>query len=556
MSSRQLAVGIILAGALTALDVDVTKAQGVKQDSTAIAIVPQPVSIVPRAGRFTLSNRTIISTDQASAAVGRQLAEYLEPPTGFALRTQTGGGAAPAGSIALRRDATLKRLGAEGYLLDVRPGRVLIRAPEPAGLFYGVQTLRQLFPHDIFRDAPAGNTVWHVPAVTIEDMPRFPWRGGHLDVGRHFMPKEFVKKYIDLLALHKLNTFHWHLTEDQGWRLEIKQYPKLTEIGAWRKETLVGRMRRTNDLTFDGIRHGGFYTQQDAREIVAYAKARFVNVVPEIEMPGHAMAAIAAYPELGVTGEPVEVAKTWGIFSDILNAEPSTVQFMQNVLSEVLEIFPSRYIHIGGDEADKAKWKVNPRIQARIKELGLADEHELQSWFIRQMDTFLTKRNRRLIGWDEILEGGLAENAVVMSWRGTKGGIEAARAQHDVVMTPTTHVYLDYYQSKDQNAEPLAIGGFLPLETVYSFEPIPSELEPQYVKHILGGQANVWTEYMPNPKKVEYMAFPRLTALAEVVWTPKEKKDYANFLVRLREHITRLQALDVNFRPLDPASDR
>ena len=556
MSSRQLAVGIILAGALTALDVDVTKAQGVKQDSTAIAIVPQPVSIVPRAGRFTLSNRTIISTDQASAAVGRQLAEYLEPPTGFALRTQTGGGAAPAGSIALRRDATLKRLGAEGYLLDVRPGRVLIRAPEPAGLFYGVQTLRQLFPHDIFRDAPAGNAVWHVPAVTIEDMPRFPWRGGHLDVGRHFMPKEFVKKYIDLLALHKLNTFHWHLTEDQGWRLEIKQYPKLTETGAWRKETLTGRMRRTNDLTFDGIRHGGFYTQQDAREIVAYAKARFVNVVPEIEMPGHAMAAIAAYPELGVTGEPVEVAKTWGIFSDILNAEPSTVQFMQNVLSEVLEIFPSRYIHIGGDEADKAKWKVNPRIQARIKELGLADEHELQSWFIRQMDTFLTKRNRRLIGWDEILEGGLAENAVVMSWRGTKGGIEAARAQHDVVMAPTTHVYLDYYQSKDQNAEPLAIGGFLPLETVYSFEPIPSELEPQYVKHILGGQANVWTEYMPNPKKVEYMAFPRLTALAEVVWTPKEKKDYANFLVRLREHITRLQALDVNFRPLDPASDR
>jgi len=556
MSSRQLAVGIILAGALTALDVDVTKAQGVKQDSTAIAIVPQPVSIVPRAGRFTLSNRTIISTDQASAAVGRQLAEYLEPPTGLALRTQTGGGAAPAGSIALRRDATLKRLGAEGYLLDVRPGRVLIRAPEPAGLFYGVQTLRQLFPHDIFRDAPAGNTVWHVPAVTIEDMPRFPWRGGHLDVGRHFMPKEFVKKYIDLLALHKLNTFHWHLTEDQGWRLEIKQYPKLTETGAWRKETLTGRMRRTNDLTFDGIRHGGFYTQQDAREIVAYAKARFVNVVPEIEMPGHAMAAIAAYPELGVTGEPVEVAKTWGIFSDILNAEPSTVQFMQNVLSEVLEIFPSRYVHIGGDEADKAKWKVNPRIQARIKELGLADEHELQSWFIRQMDTFLTKRNRRLIGWDEILEGGLAENAVVMSWRGTKGGIEAARAQHDVVMTPTTHVYLDYYQSKDQNAEPLAIGGFLPLETVYSFEPIPSELEPQYVKHILGGQANVWTEYMPNPKKVEYMAFPRLTALAEVVWTPKEKKDYANFLVRLREHITRLQALDVNFRPLDPASDR
>ena len=551
MCSRQIAVKALLAGLLAVHGVDMN-AQSVKQDSPALAIIPQPVSVVPGKGTFTLTRRTVISTDQASAAVGRQLAQYLEPATGFDLRIQAAGGAAPAGSIALRRDSGLKRLGAEGYLLDVRASRVLIRAPELAGLFYGVQTLRQLLPSDIFRDAPAGNTVWHVPAVTIEDMPRFPWRGGHLDVGRHFMPKEFVKKYIDLLALHKLNTFHWHLTEDQGWRLEIKQYPKLTEIGAWRKETLTGRMRRTNDLTFDGIRHGGFYTQQDAREIVAYAKARFVNVVPEIEMPGHAMAAIAAYPELGVTGEPVEVAKTWGIFSDILNAEPSTVQFMQNVLSEVLEIFPSRYIHIGGDEADKAKWKVNPRIQARIKELGLADEHELQSWFIRQMDTFLTKRNRRLIGWDEILEGGLAENAVVMSWRGTKGGIEAARAQHDVVMTPTTHVYLDYYQSKDQNAEPLAIGGFVPLETVYSFEPVPSELEPQYVKHVLGGQANVWTEYMPNPKKVEYMAFPRLTALAEVVWTPKEKKDYANFLVRLREHVTRLRALDVNFRPLDP----
>jgi len=551
MTIRQISVRAILAVVFVALGADAPIAQAVKQDTPGIAIVPQPVSVVSRQGRFTLTARTVISTDPASASVGRQLAQYLEPATGFSLRIQTAGGAAPAGSIALRRDSTLKRLGLEGYLLDVRPGRIVIRAPELAGLFYGVQTLRQLFPPDIFRAAPAGNVVWHVPAVTIEDTPRFTWRGAHLDVGRHFMPKEFVKKYIDLLALHKLNTFHWHLTEDQGWRLEIKQYPKLTEIGAWRKETLVGRMRRDGDLTFDGVRHGGFYTQQDAREIVAYAKARFINVVPEIEMPGHAMAAIAAYPELGVTGEPVEVAKTWGIFSDILNAELSTVQFMQNVLSEVLEIFPSRYIHIGGDEADKAKWKVNPRIQARIKELGLADEHELQSWFVRQMDTFLTKRNRRLIGWDEILEGGLAENAVVMSWRGTKGGIEAARAQHDVVMTPTTHVYLDYYQSKDQNAEPLAIGGFLPLETVYSFEPVPEELEPQYVKHVLGGQANVWTEYMPTPKKVEYMAFPRLTALAEVVWTPKEKKDYTNYLVRLREHLPRLQALDVNFRPLD-----
>ena len=552
MLFRPIAVRAILLSMLVTGGADAAAAQDARTDRLPLAIIPQPASVVPRQGRFMLSSRTVISTDRESAAVGRQLAQYLEPATGFSLRIQTAGGAAPAGSIELRRDATLKRLGAEGYLLDVRSGRILIRAPEAAGLFYGVQSLRQLLPPDIFRAAPAGKTEWHVPAVTIEDMPRFPWRGAHLDTGRHFMPKEFVKKYIDLLALHKLNTFHWHLTEDQGWRLEIKRYPKLTEIGAWRKETLAGRKGATNPPAFDGIRHGGFYTQQDAREIVAYARARFITVVPEIEMPGHAMAAIAAYPELGVTGEPVEVARTWGIFSDILNAEPSTVEFMQNVLAEVLEIFPSRYIHIGGDEADKAKWKVNPRIQARIKTLGLTDEHELQSWFIRQMDTFLAGRKRRLVGWDEILEGGLAENAVVMSWRGTKGGIEAARARHDVVMAPTSHTYLDYYQSKDQSAEPLAIGGFLPLETVYSFEPIPAELEPQYVRHVLGAQAQVWTEYMPTPKKVEYMAFPRLTALAEVVWTPREKKDYTDYLARLREHLTRLQALDVNFRPLEP----
>jgi hexosaminidase len=299
------------------------------------------------------------------------------------------------------------------------------------------------------------------------------------------------------------------------------------------------------------MRHGGYYTQDDAREIVAYAKARYVTVVPEIEMPGHAMAAIAAYPELGVTGDPVEVATTWGVFSDIFNAEPATVSFLQNVLSEVLRIFPGRYIHIGGDEAEKTKWKASPRIQARIKELGVADEHELQSWFIRQMDTFLASHKRRLIGWDEILEGGLAENAVVMSWRGTKGGIEAARAGHDVVMTPTSHTYFDYYQSKDRDREPLAIGGFLPLETVYGFEPIPEDLEPQYAHHVLGAQSQIWTEYMPDTKHVEYMAFPRLTALAEVVWTPKRQKNYSDFIARLRQHLSRLQALDVNFRPLD-----
>ena len=511
-------------------------------------VVPQPVKLTARQGRFTITPKTVISTDRASAAIGHQLARYLEPATGIPLRVRSGA-AAPARSISLRLDRTLARLGDEGYLLDVRADGVTARAHSAPGLFYAVQTIRQLLPAHIFREAAVASVDWSMPAVSIEDYPRFKWRGGHLDAGRHFMPKEFVKKYIDLLALHKMNVFHWHLTEDQGWRLEIKQYPKLTEIGAWRRETLVGRPRKT-DRTFDGKRHGGFYTQDDAREIVAYAKARFVEVVPEIEMPGHAMAAIASYPELGVNSEPVEVATSWGVFSDILNAEPSTITFMQNVLDEVIKIFPGRYVHVGGDEAEKSKWKASDRIQARIKQLGLKDEHELQSWFIRQMDGFLVARKRRLVGWDEILEGGLAENAVVMSWRGTKGGIAAARAGHDVIMAPTSHTYMDYYQSKDEAQEPLAIGGFLPLETVYGFEPIPAELEPQFAKHVLGAQGQLWTEYMPNPKHVEYMAFPRMSALAEVVWTPKERKDYANFLERLAPHLQRLRALDVNYRPL------
>ncbi|HEX5473510.1 MAG TPA: beta-N-acetylhexosaminidase, partial [Vicinamibacterales bacterium] len=517
----------------------------------AVSVIPRPVSVTEHAGHFTITPRTVIWTDAASAPVGRQLARYLEPAMGFTLRVKVGG-ARPARAIALRRDRSLGRLGPEGYLLEVRPAHVIARAPHPAGLFYAVQTLRQLLPPDVFRSAPISTAPpWTMTAVDIEDYPRFAWRGAHLDVGRHFMPKEFVKKYIDLLALYKLNTFHWHLTEDQGWRLEIKQYPRLTEVGAWRKETIVGRQRGRDpsQWTFDHTPYGGFYTQDDAREIVAYAKARFITVVPEIEMPGHAVAAIAAYPELGVTGQPVEVATRWGVFSDILNAEPSTVQFMQNVLTEVMDIFPSRYIHIGGDEADKTKWKASPQIQARIRQLGLEDEDALQSWFVRQMDAFLTSHGRRLVGWDEILEGGLAEHAVVMSWRGTSGGIAAARAGHDVVMAPTDSTYFDYYQSRDQAHEPLAAGGFLPLDKVYAFDPVPPDLEPPFAAHILGAQAQLWTEYIPTPKQAEYMAFPRLTALAEAVWTPKLRKNYDDYLARLPQDLERLRALDVNFRP-------
>jgi hexosaminidase len=516
----------------------------------ALGVIPRPRRLEARPGSFTVGPRTVIWADAASVATGRQLARYLERGAGLALEVRSGGTAPGGDVIELRRDRALAgALGSEGYRLSVRPGRVVASAADEAGLFYAVQTIRQLLPAAVLRDAPLPGVRWTMPAVEIEDAPRFTWRGAHLDVARHFMPKEFVKKYIDLLALHKMNTFHWHLTEDQGWRLEIKKYPRLTQVGGWRAATVVGRPDRdTTRNSYDGRPHGGFYTQDDAREIVAYAAARHVTVVPEIEMPGHARAAIAAYPELGVTGDPITVWTNWGVTPYILNAEESTIAFMQDVLTEVLAIFPSRYIHIGGDEAAKDLWKVNPRIQARIKQLGLKDEHELQSWFIRRMDTFLTQRGRRLLGWDEILEGGLAPGATVMSWRGIQGGIDAARAGHDVVMAPNEWTYFDKYQSPSRDGEPLAIGGFLPVDTVYSFEPVPRELDASRARHVLGAQAQLWTEYIPTPKQAEYMAFPRMAALAEVLWTPRERKDLPGFRARLARHLPRLEALDVNYR--------
>ena len=523
-------------------------------DSAVIAIVPQPESLTVGRGRFTVTASTVIHADAASADIARRFAASLFPATGLTIPVRVGAGA-PSSGIVLQRTPSLTRLGDEGYELSVTSRRVLIRARERAGVFYGLQTIRQLLPPQVFREAKVDSIAWVVPAVRIVDRPRFSWRGAHLDVGRHFMPKEFVKKYIDLIALQKMNTFHWHLTEDQGWRIEIKKYPRLTEVGAWRTQTVVGHQQSGPDSVswkFDGQRHGGFYTQDDVREVVAYARDRFVNVVPEIEMPGHALAAIAAYPQLGTTGQPVDVGTRWGVYANILNAQPSTIDFMEDVLTEVMALFPSRFIHVGGDEADKDLWKVTPLIQERIKALGLKDEHELQSWFIQQIDAFLTKHNRRLVGWDEILEGGLAPGATVMSWRGTQGGIDAARAGHDVIMAPTSHTYLDYYQSQNTAGEPLAIGGFLPLDKVYSFEPVPAELEPQYRTHILGGQGQLWTEYLPGPKQVEYMAFPRLTALAEVLWTPPERRNYRDFVGRLAVHLQRLTVLDVAYRPLGP----
>jgi hexosaminidase len=518
----------------------------------AVAVIPQPESLTVGKGRFTISAATVIYADAATADIARRFAASLAPATGLSIPVRVG--APGASGIVLARNARLTRLGDEGYEVSATSRLLTVRARERAGVFYGLQTVRQLLPPEIFREARVDSVSWSVPSVKIVDRPRFGWRGAHLDVGRHFMPKEFVKKYIDLLALQKMNRFHWHLTEDQGWRIEIMKYPRLTQVGAWRTQTLVGHQQGGDSAAwqYDGQRHGGFYTQDDVREIVAYARDRFVTVVPEIEMPGHALAAIAAYPQLGVTGGPADVGMRWGVYANILNADEATITFMQDVLTEVLALFPGPFIHIGGDEADKALWKATPRIQDRIRELGLKDEHELQSWFIRRMDAFLTERGRRLVGWDEILEGGLAPGATVMSWRGTKGGIDAARAGHDVVMAPTSNTYLDYYQSRNTAGEPLAIGGFLPLEMVYGFEPVPPDLEPEFRAHILGAQAQLWTEYLPGPKQVEYMAFPRLTALAEVLWTAPARKSYGDFLTRLDEHLRRLSILDVAYRPVGP----
>jgi hexosaminidase len=531
------------------LGVSTASAQLPTNDASRYAVIPRPNVLTPRSGSYTLSARTTVSAPSAFARVAHRFVRDIANPTGFDLRLTTG---PAAGGIVLRQKAGM---GPEAYTLDASATGVVITATAEAGAFYGLETLKQLLPPDIFRDAPMPKVQWTIPAVHIEDAPRFSWRGAHLDVGRHFMPKEFVKKYVDLLARHKLNRFHWHLTEDQGWRIEIKKYPRLTEVGSCRNQTLVGSyVADPKKRVFDGEKHCGFFTQDDIREVVAYAAERMITVIPEIEMPGHSQAAVYAYPQLSSSPDTAPnpgVLEVWGVSPFIINPTDANVAFMQDVLSEVLDLFPSPWIHIGGDEAIKDQWKANPAIQARIKALGLKDEHELQSWFIRQMDTFLTKKGRRLIGWDEILEGGLAEGATVMSWRGMAGGIAAAKANHDVVMAPGSHTYFDHYQSRDKKSEPLAIGGFTPIDSAYAFEPIPAELTPEQAKHILGAQAQVWTEYIPDPKHVEYMAYPRLTALSEGLWSAKDRKDFPNFMQRLPQHLKRLDALDVNYRRLD-----
>lgn len=498
-------------------------------------LIPKPVAMTRTEGFFPITSEVsiLVATkelrEEANFLRDALAALLPEPPMVLPQRTVEG----PVIALALGND---KALPAEGYALSVTPERIDLHAADRAGLFHGIQTLIQLLP-------PKGSET-AIPCVTITDHPCFGWRGMHLDVCRHFFPVEFVKKYIDLLARYKMNRFHWHLTDDQGWRIEIKKHPKLTDVGAWRKGSQVGPYSRRE---YDSTAYGGFYTQNQIREVVAYAQARHITIVPEIEMPGHSMAALASYPHLGCTGGPYEVQKGWGVFEDVFCAgNDSTFAMLEGVLAEVIDLFPGEYIHIGGDESPKERWKVCPKCQARIKSNGLKDEHELQSYFIQRIEKFVNGKGRKIIGWDEILEGGLAPNAAVMSWRGTEGGVAAAKQKHYAVMSPGTHCYFDHYQGDPAN-EPLAIGGFTPLQKVYSYEPIPEELSAEEGKYILGAQANLWTEYILTTEHVEYMAIPRMLALAEVLWTPKEQRNEADFISRLEKEFPRLDELHVNY---------
>jgi hexosaminidase len=524
---------------------------GCKTDSASVkenvyAVVPAPVSIKEMSGSFVFSKKSKIilsSLTNENKLAADFLASLVKNPTGFDIPVAEGTKAA-SGSVFMSIDTAVANK--EGYVLTVNSQKIIIKAQTAVGLFYAVQTIRQLLPPEVERDSVVNNLTLKVPSCEITDEPRFAYRGMHLDVGRHLFPVEYIKRYIDMIALHKMNTFHWHLTEDQGWRIEIKKYPKLTEVGAFRKETIVGHAGK-KPAVYDGKPYGGFYTQEDIRDIVAYAKSKFITVIPEIEMPGHSLAALAAYPELSCTGGPFEVGTKWGVFDNVYCAgKEETFKFLEDVLTEVIALFPSQYIHIGGDECPKTKWAKCPLCQQRIRQEGLKDEKELQSYFIRRIEKFLISKGKRLIGWDEILEGGLAPEATVMSWRGTAGGIEAAKQGHDVIMSPNKYVYLDYYQCEPEG-QPLAIGGYLPLELVYSFNPQFSELNANEQKHILGLQGNVWSEYLSTPQYMEYMTYPRMFAISEIGWTPASKKDFEDFLARFEVQRKRYDKLGINY---------
>jgi hexosaminidase len=509
------------------------------------AIIPNPVHTQWQQGNFGIDKNTILVADASESSAADFFSSYLERIYNLRLRRLPADRQPASNYIRLFTNPDKASAPEGSYSLKVSNNAILINGDNHPGTFYGVQTLIQLLPVNQLTNLT-------IPAVQIEDYPRFPYRGLHLDVGRHFFPVDFVKKYIDYIALHKMNYFHWHLTEDQGWRIEIKKYPLLTQVGSCRSGTIIGHHPGTGN---DSTPHCGFYTQEEIKEVVKYASDRYVTILPEIELPGHSSAALTAYPWLGCTGGPYKVQQTWGVFDDVFCAgNDSTFQFLQDVLDEVMPLFPCKYIHIGGDECPKTSWKTCPKCQKRIKDNKLKDENELQSYFVQRIEKYINSKGKLIIGWDEILEGGLAPNATVMSWRGEQGGIDAARQGHDVIMTPGEYVYFDHSQL--QNDDSLTIGGYLPLKNVYKYEPVPPGLTGDQAKHIWGAQANVWTEYMSNTQKVEYMLFPRLSALSEVLWSPKEQRNWPDFEHRLQTQYNRYKLWKANFyRTYVPPAD-
>lgn len=537
---------IFLLGLLTACTGKKTE----HNEKQAYALLPVPVSMHSLQGDYTLQESTTITMnggDKDMPALASYLSSELKELVN--LNIQESKDTTSANTIQLLLDTTLsianrpEKVSAsadEAYILTVKPEHIIIRGKSTTGIFRGIQTFLQLvYPNQ------KGETI-NIAATEIQDYPVFPWRGIHMDVCRHFFSVEFIKKMLDAMALHKMNTFHWHLTDDQGWRIEIKKYPLLTSIGGWRKETVVGHMS-SHPLTYDGKKYGGFYTQEQIKDVVAYAKSRYITVVPEIEMPGHAVAALAAYPEYSCTGGPFEVFPEWGETVDAFcGGKEKTFEFLEGVLDEVITLFPSSYIHVGGDECSKKRWEKCADCKRRMKEQHIKDVSGMQSYFVKRIETYLTSKGKKLIGWDEILEGGLPERSTVMSWRGREGGIEASKAGHDVVMTPGKYCYFDHYQG-NPDTEPLAIGGYLPLDTVYHYNPAFG-IDPLKAKHILGAQANLWTEYIPTEKQFEYMEFPRLCAMAEILWSPLEKQNYVDFIQRLDTHYQRLDQLNIGYR--------
>jgi len=501
----------------------------------AQSIIPEPAEIKASKAEFTITpSTTIVMQGTGLENAASFFNAYLQKYYGFQLKVTSGSNSAKNSIVLNYEKMEYPIPGA--YVMNVNSKDVYIAGDNAQGTFYGIQTLIQLLP-------PVASKSLKVPAVDINDHPRFAYRGAMLDVCRHFFDVDFVKQYIDYLAMYKINTFHWHLTDDQGWRVEIKKYPKLTSVGAWRDGTIIGRYPGTGN---DSIHYGGFYTQEQIKEVVKYAADRYITIIPEIEMPGHASAALTAYPNLGCTGGPYKVQQTWGVFDDVFCAgNDSVFTFFQDVMDEVIPLFPAAYVHVGGDECPKTSWKKCPKCQQRIKDQHLSDEHALQSYFVQRMEKYINSKGKKIIGWDEILEGGIAPNATVMSWRGEEGGIKAAKQNHDVIMTPNTYVYFDYAQTKTEDS--VTIGGFIPLEKVYSYEPIPAVLDASQQKHVLGAQANLWTEYIGYPSKVEYQEFPRYAALSEVLWSPATKRDWKKFETKLPDVFKKLSFQKTNY---------